>query len=139
MDDDGYRSNEDITLFFRAKFLADTRKIMGIPEWMLSIDNRETKILHDGGCIQFLLHFKGGSNGYAYLHTLNNNFYSNLGPIASRLEQDFSKLISTGKLEVPSLYIPGYIEKKRKSTLGYRQCGFRDPNDKSEQQLNYRG
>lgn len=32
---------------------------MGIPEWMLSIDGRKTKMLHNGACIQFLLHFKG--------------------------------------------------------------------------------
>jgi len=48
------------------------------------------------------------------------------------LEQDFNKLISIGKLETPSLYIPGYISTKRKSTLGHRQCGIRDPNDKSK-------
>lgn len=52
------------------------------------------------------------------------------GPIANILEQDFSKLISTGKLEAPSLYIPGYVPTKRKGTLGHRQCGVRDPNDK---------
>ncbi|XP_050455769.1 uncharacterized protein LOC126853760 [Cataglyphis hispanica] len=97
--------------FVVAQFLEDVRKVMGIPEWMLSIDNRKTKILHDGACIQFLLHFKG--------------------PIANKLEQDFSKLISIGKLEAPSLYIPGYIPIKRKSTLGHRQCGVRDPNDKN--------
>lgn len=53
------------------------------------------------------------------------------GPIANQLEQDFSKLISTGKLETPSLYIPGYTPTKRKGTLGHRQCGVRDPDDKS--------
>lgn len=53
------------------------------------------------------------------------------GPIANKLEQDFSKLISIGKLEAPSLFIPGYIPTKRKSTLGHRQCGVRDPDDKS--------
>lgn len=54
------------------------------------------------------------------------------GPIANKLEQDFSRLISIGKLEAPSLDIPGYIPTKRKSTLGHRQCGVRDPNDKSK-------
>lgn len=84
---------------------------MGIPEWMLSIDNRKTKVLHNGACIQFLLHFRG--------------------PIAGRIEQDFSRLMSTGKLKEPSLSIPGWFAPKRKSTLGHRQCGTRDPNDKS--------
>ena len=45
--------------YFRALFLDDVRQVMGIPEWMLSIDGRKTKILHNGGCIQFLMHFKG--------------------------------------------------------------------------------
>ncbi|XP_025262110.1 uncharacterized protein LOC105249019 [Camponotus floridanus] len=97
--------------FVAAQFLEDVRKVMGIPEWMLSIDSRKTKILHNGACIQFLLHFKG--------------------PIVNKLEQDFSRLISIGKLEAPSLDIPGYIPTKRKSTLGHRQCGVRDPNEKN--------
>ncbi|XP_011064042.1 PREDICTED: uncharacterized protein LOC105151814, partial [Acromyrmex echinatior] len=45
--------------FVVAQFLEDVRKVMGIPEWMLSIDSRKTRILHNGACIQFLLHFKG--------------------------------------------------------------------------------
>lgn len=44
---------------YSAQFLEDVRKVMGIPEWMLSIDGRKTRILHNGACIQFLLHFKG--------------------------------------------------------------------------------
>ncbi|XP_011873780.1 PREDICTED: uncharacterized protein LOC105565305 [Vollenhovia emeryi] len=97
--------------FVVAQFLEDVRKVMGIPEWMLSIDSRKTKTLHNDACIQFLLHFRG--------------------PIANQLEKDFSRLISIGKLETPSLYIPGYIPTKRKSTLGHRQCGVRDPDDKN--------
>ncbi|XP_012172349.1 uncharacterized protein LOC100643910 isoform X1 [Bombus terrestris] len=97
--------------FVVAQFLEDVRKIIGVPDWMLSIDTRKTKILHSGACIQFLMHFRG--------------------PIASTLEQDFNKLISTGRLDTPSLYIPGYVPTKRKATLGYRQCGNQDPNDKS--------
>ncbi|XP_011051044.1 PREDICTED: uncharacterized protein LOC105144075 [Acromyrmex echinatior] len=50
-------------------------------------------------------------------------------PIANKLEQDFSKLLSLGKLEAPSLYIPGYTPIKRKTTLGHRQCGVRDSDD----------
>lgn len=118
---------------------------MGIPEWMLSIDSRMTKILHNGACIQFLLHFKGEDLSRHIQRT--RQFSSSIlwhfnifmifilffsGPIANKLEQDFSKLISTGKLEAPSLDIPGYIPAKRKSTLGHRQCGVRDPNDKSK-------
>lgn len=85
---------------------------MGIPEWMLSVDSRKTKTLHHGACVQFLLHFKG--------------------PIAGRLEQDFSKLLASGRLDSPSLYIPGFIDTKRKATISYKQCGTRDPNEKSK-------
>lgn len=85
---------------------------MGIPEWMLTVDSRQTKILHNNACVQILLHFKG--------------------PIASKLEQDFSRLISVGRLDSPSLYVPGYIDTKRKSKISYKQCGMRDPNEKSE-------
>ncbi|XP_023244895.1 uncharacterized protein LOC106647898 [Copidosoma floridanum] len=45
--------------FVAAQFLEDVRQVMGIPEWMLSIDSRKTKILHNGACVQFLMHFKG--------------------------------------------------------------------------------
>lgn len=125
--------------FRRAQFLEDVRKVMGIPEWMLSIDSRKTKTLHNGACIQFLLHFKGKyllrylvwtSYEMRLIIFLFRNFVFS-GPIANKLEQDFSKLISIGKLETPSLFIPGYIPTKRKSTLGHRQCGVRDPDDKS--------
>lgn len=88
---------------------------MGIPEWMLTVDSRQTKILHNNACIQILLHFKGA--------------------IANQLEQDFSKLISIGRLDAPTLYIPGYIDTKRKAKLSYKQCGMRDPNERSNQIL----
>lgn len=74
---------------FSAQFIEDIQKVMGIPEWMLSVDSRKTRTLHYGACVQFLLHFKG--------------------PIASRLEQDFSRLIASGRLDAPSLYIPGKL------------------------------
>lgn len=83
---------------------------MGIPEWFLTVDSRKTRNLHNNACVQLLLHFKG--------------------PIANQLEQDFSRLLSIGKLEAPSLYIPGYINTKRKSKISYKQCGMRDPNEK---------
>ncbi|KAK4875753.1 hypothetical protein RN001_012175 [Aquatica leii] len=97
--------------FVLAQFIEDVCKVMGIPEWMLTIDSRQTKILHGGACMQILLHFKG--------------------PIANKLEQDFSKLISTGRLDAPSLFIHGYIDSKRKSKISYKQCGKKDPSEKS--------
>jgi hypothetical protein len=48
------------TAFYsRAQFIEDVREVMGLPEWMLTVDSRKTRTLHDGTCIQFLLHFKG--------------------------------------------------------------------------------
>lgn len=43
----------------RSQFLSDVREILGVPEWMLTVDNRKTKVLHNGACIQLLFHFKG--------------------------------------------------------------------------------
>lgn len=85
---------------------------MGIPEWFLTVDSRKTKFLHNHACVQLLLHFKG--------------------PIAGKLEQDFNRLMSIGKLEAPSLYIPGYLNEKRKSKISYKLCGVTDPNEKSK-------
>ncbi|GLH08747.1 Uncharacterized protein GBIM_13929 [Gryllus bimaculatus] len=97
--------------FVMAQFIDDVREVMGIPEWMLSVDSRKTKLLHGGGCVQFLMHFKG--------------------PVASQLEQDFNRLINIGVLSTPSLYIHGYVPPlKRKTTLPYRPCGSRDPADR---------
>lgn len=84
---------------------------MGIPEWMLGIDSRKITILHNGGCIQMLIHFKG--------------------PLAHQMELDLSRLIASGRLDVPTLNIVGYSNQKRKKTLSYRTCGSRDPNDEN--------
>lgn len=98
--------------FLRAQFIENVREVMGIPEWMLTVDSRKTKDLHDHACVQLLLHFKG--------------------PIANQLEQDFSRLLSSGRLDSPSLYIPGYINSKRKAKISYKQCGVTDPNEKGK-------
>ncbi|XP_014088313.2 uncharacterized protein Rsod [Bactrocera oleae] len=96
--------------FVVAQFLEELRSVMGIPEWMLDVDARKTKELHGGACIQMIIHFKG--------------------PIAHRLEMDMSRLIAAGRLDAPSLFIPGYVNTKRKATISYRTCGVRDPNEK---------
>lgn len=93
-----------------AQFLEELRSVMGIPEWMLDVDARKTKELHGGACIQMIIHFKG--------------------PIAHRLELDMSRLIAAGRLDAPSLFIPGYVNTKRKATISYRTCGVRDHNEK---------
>ena len=54
-------------------FLEDIRRVMGVPEWMMSVDARRTRTLHGGTCIQLLLHFTG--------------------PHANRLELDFTKYV----------------------------------------------
>jgi hypothetical protein len=98
------RTKSDFNL---ATFIEEVQAIMGVPEWFLFIDSRETVRLHGGGCIKIKLHFAG--------------------PQANRLEQDFSRLLRTGRLDAPSLYIPGYIAPPdRKPTLGYRECGGAD-------------
>ena len=100
-------------LIDRSQFIDDVRKVMGLPEWFLHIDSRTTQILHGGACVAFKVHFKG--------------------PKAHQMEQDFSRLIASGRLDEPTLYIPGYINPKRKKTLGYRTCSVRDPNDKNSE------
>ena len=77
---------------------------MGVPDWFLFTDSRETKPLHEGKCLQILLHFRG--------------------PHANKLEQDFSRLLRTGYLDGPSLDIPGYIHPaSNRKKLPYRECG----------------
>lgn len=99
--------------FCSAQFIEDVRDVMGIPDWFLTVDSRKTKTLHNGACVQILLHFKG--------------------PLANQIEQDFNKLLSLGRLEAPTLYVPGYFNSKRKATISYKQCGVRDPGEKSKQ------
>lgn len=84
---------------------------MGVPEWMLSVDSRKITILHNGACIQMLIHFKGA--------------------LAHQMELDLSRLLSGGRLETPTLNIVGYAMPKRKKVVAYRVCGVRDPNDKN--------
>ncbi|XP_055533520.1 uncharacterized protein LOC129723361 [Wyeomyia smithii] len=98
--------------FVVAQFLEEVRSVMGLPEWMLAIDSRSTKTLHNDACIQMIVHFKG--------------------PSAHQIEQDFSKLLAIGRLDQPSIAIPGYVNPKRKKNLSYRTCGVRDPTLKGE-------
>jgi len=85
-------------------FMEEVQSVMAVPDWFLFTDSRETKILHEGRCLQILLHFRG--------------------PHANKLEQDFSRLLRTGKLDSPSINPPGYIRPKDLPTkLPYRECG----------------
>jgi len=104
--------------FNLAGFMEDVQGVMGVPEWFLFPDARETKLLHEGRCLQVLLHFRG--------------------PHATKLEQDFSKLLRTGKLDMPSLSISGYVPPvQRKTKLGYRECGSRNINNRNPNLSDY--
>ncbi len=76
--------------------MEEVQAVMGIPEWFLFTDSRETKSLYGGRCIQIKLHFAG--------------------PAADRLEQDFNRLIRTGRLDSPSLQIPGFVPDPSRKT-----------------------
>lgn len=93
------------------QFLEDIRHVMGIPEWMLSVDSRKITLLHNGACVQMLIHFKG--------------------PLAHKMEQDLSRLIAGARLDSPTLNIVGYAMPKRRKMLAYRVCGVREPNEKN--------
>lgn len=40
------------------------------------------------------------------------------------------RLMASGRLEAPSVSVPGYVPAKRKASVPYRQCGVRDPAEK---------
>jgi hypothetical protein len=89
--------------FDLGSFLEEVRAIMGVPEWFMFIDTRKTRKLHSGRCISIEFHFTG--------------------PHAHKLEQDFGHLLRTGRLEGPSIPIPGFIpDPNRKTKLGYSEC-----------------
>lgn len=99
--------------------MEDVRNIMGAPEWMLSVDSRKITLLHNGACVQMLIHFKG--------------------PLAHHMELDLSRLIAGGRLETPTINIVGYAMPKRKKILAYRVCGVRDPNEKNGRRSRFGG
>lgn len=47
------------TKYETTNFFEAVRNVMGVPDWMITVDSRKTKILHNGACIQYLVHFKG--------------------------------------------------------------------------------
>lgn len=49
------------TKYETSQFFEAVRNAMGVPDWMISIDSRKTRLLHNGACIQYLVHFKGKS------------------------------------------------------------------------------
>lgn len=90
----------------RTEFLDEVRLFLNEPEWMLTVDVRKVAPLHNGACVQMLLHFRG--------------------PLAHRLEQAFSHLVDTGRVEN---YTPTIsTNPKRKKMFSYRTC--RNSNNK---------
>lgn len=98
--------------FVLAQFLEDVRHVLGIPEWMLAVDSRKTRVIHNGACMQMIIHF--------------------MGPQAQKIEQDLGRLLATGRLDEPSVSTPGFDDPKRKKTLKYKVCSVEDPNDSSK-------
>lgn len=47
------------TKYETTHFFEAVRNAMGVPDWMITVDSRKTKILHNEACIQYLVHFKG--------------------------------------------------------------------------------
>ncbi|KPJ12105.1 hypothetical protein RR48_02994 [Papilio machaon] len=104
--------------FVLGAFLEEMRGVMGVPAWMVGVDSRRTRELHHGACVQVLLHFTG--------------------PDANRLELDFTRLLASGRLDSPSIFIPGYVNSKRKRTTSHRHCGVTDPNERKSSFLWYK-
>ncbi|XP_026804205.1 uncharacterized protein LOC113547860 [Rhopalosiphum maidis] len=90
------------TKYETTHFFEAVRNAMGVPDWMITVDSRKTKILHNGACIQYLVHFKGA--------------------LANELESDFSKLLAIGQLPAQTLKISGYYPTNVKLKIPYQGC-----------------
>ncbi|KAL1449564.1 hypothetical protein WDU94_002057 [Cyamophila willieti] len=88
----------------RAEFISDVRDALAVPEWIITVDSRKTKTLHDGTCVQFLVHFKG--------------------PDANDLELLFSRLMDTGRVDLPRTATSQGSRLKR--PFGYQNCNADD-------------
>ncbi|CAG0892689.1 unnamed protein product, partial [Darwinula stevensoni] len=90
--------------FVAAQMMDELREVLGAPEWMVELDAPKTKELHDGACLQILIHFKG--------------------PKARELELDFSRLLGGGVLSAPTISLPGVDYSKRPKKLSHQQCNY---------------
>merc|ERR1712150_77343 len=102
--------------FSLSEFMEEVRAIMGVPEWFLYEDSRKTKGFKNDKCVQIEIYFSG--------------------PHANRLEQDFNRLLASGRQASPSIQIPGYVpDPKRKTKLSYKECNSGKKKGKSLQEL----
>ena len=92
---------------FSAEFIEDVRRVLGVPEWMLLVDARQTRDIQNGRCVQFKVHF--------------------YGPVAGRIERDLSHLLSKGQLDSPTIQVHGsHADPKRSKTIPYHVCDESD-------------
>ncbi|XP_026682186.1 uncharacterized protein LOC103513087, partial [Diaphorina citri] len=90
--------------FETSEFISDVRDALAVAEWIITVDSRKTKILHDGTCVQFLVHFKG--------------------PDANNLELLFSRLMDVGRVDLPRTATSQ--ESRLKKPFGYQNCNADD-------------
>jgi hypothetical protein len=92
---------------FSSEFIEDVRRVLGVPEWMLLVDTRHTRNIQNDRCVQFKVHF--------------------YGPVATRIEQDLSQLLSRGQLDSPTIQVHGsHVDPKRSKTIPYHVCDESD-------------
>lgn len=85
----------------------NVRRVLGVPEWMLLVDNRHTRDSKNGRCVQFRVLF--------------------YGPVASRIEHDLNVLLTRGQLDSPTIQVHGaHVDPKRPKTIPYRNCDESD-------------
>lgn len=46
----------------RSEFIDDVRRVMGLPEWMLAADARQTRDVQNGRCMQYKVYLKTHCN-----------------------------------------------------------------------------
>ncbi|XP_046653346.1 uncharacterized protein LOC124344000 [Daphnia pulicaria] len=98
--------------FVASEFVEDVRRVLGVPEWMLLVDTRHTRNIQNDRCVQFKVHF--------------------YGPVATRIEQDLSQLLSRGQLDSPTIQVHGsHVDPKRSKTIPYHVC---DESDNAQRQ-----
>ena len=94
-------------VFSSSEFIEDVRRVLGVPEWMLLVDTRHTRNIQNDRCVQFKVHF--------------------YGPVATRIEQDLSQLLSRGQLDSPTIQVHGsHVDPKRSKTIPYHVCDESD-------------